>query len=291
MKSNTLLYQFKTSDIATKLIVINVILFLLIRVVAFLFGLSASTLIQWIALPEDFFKLLLQPWSIVTYSFVHLGLWHLVFNMLVLYWFGSYVLNLFSEKRFLTIYLLGAIAGGILYVLAYNIFPVFSGYTGKLIGASAAVRAIMIFIAAYTPHSKLRIFTFNISLWHIGVAVVLLDILQLTSANNPGGMLAHLGGALLGYVYAMQLKKGNDIGVWFENFIAWIVQLFKPKKKKKFKHVYRTTQQKKTRFNKDILNTDKQKKIDALLDKIAKSGYDSLTKAEKEFLFKASKEE
>lgn len=291
MKSNTLLYQFKTSDIATKLIVINVILFLLIRVVAFLFGLSVSTLIQWIALPEDFFKLLLQPWSIVTYSFVHLGLWHLVFNMLVLYWFGSYVLNLFSEKRFLTIYLLGAMAGGILYVLAYNIFPVFSGYTSTLIGASAAVRAIMIFIAAYTPHSKLRIFTFNISLWHIGVAVVLLDILQLTSANNPGGMLAHLGGALLGYVYAMQLKKGNDIGVWFENFIAWIVQLFKPKKKKKFKHVYRTTQQKKTRFNKDILNTDKQKKIDALLDKIAKSGYDSLTKAEKEFLFKASKEE
>jgi membrane associated rhomboid family serine protease len=291
LKSNTLLYQFKTSDVATKIIVLNVILFLLIRIIAFLFGLSASSLIGWIALPEDFFKLLLQPWSLVTYSFVHIGLWHLFFNMLVLYWFGSYVLNLFSEKRFLTIYLLGAIAGGVLYVLAYNIFPVFSGYSGKLIGASAAVRAIMIFIAAYTPHSKLRIFTFNISLWHIGVAVVLLDILQLTSANNPGGMLAHLGGALLGYMYAIQLKKGNDIGVWFENSITWVGQLFTPTKKKPFKKVYRTTQQKKSRSSKNLFETDKQKKIDALLDKIAKSGYDSLTKAEKEFLFKASKED
>ena len=149
----------------------------------------------------------------------------------------------------------------------------------------------MIFIAAYTPHSKLRIFTFNISLWHIGVAVVLLDILQLTSANNPGGMLAHLGGALLGYMYAMQLKKGNDIGVWFENSITWVGQLFTPTKKKPFKKVYRTTQQKKSRSSKNLFETDKQKKIDALLDKIAKSGYDSLTKAEKEFLFKASKED
>ncbi len=291
MNSNSLLYQFKTATIVTRLLVLNGIIFLLVRVLAFLFGFSPTEFVSWFTLPDNFYELIWQPWSLLTYSFLHFGFWHVFWNMLVLYWFGNYVLNLFSEKRFLTIYLLGAIAGGLLYVVSYNLFPVFSGNSGRLIGASAAVRAIMIFIAAYTPHAKMRIFTFSIELWHIGVAVVVLDILQLTSASNPGGMIAHLGGALFGYMYAVQLKKGNDIGSGFERMMDGIANLFKPAKKKPFKKVYRTTQRTSSRSNKQVFDTDKQKKIDAILDKIAKSGYDSLTKSEKEFLFKAGKDD
>ena len=286
LNTESLKYQFKTATIVTKIIVINAIVFLVLNLVAFLFRLTPSNLMSWFSLPDSFSKVILQPWSLLTYSFLHFGFWHLFWNMVVLYWFGSYVLNLFSQRRFLSVYLIGALAGGLLYLISYSIFPVFSNYSGHLIGASAAVRAIMIFIAAYTPEAKMRVFTFSIKLWHIGVAIVVLDILQLTSNVNPGGMLAHLGGALFGYVYAINLKKGNDIGNWFENIIFWVENRTKPKKKRAFKKVYRTTQSR----NKRSFDSDKQKKVDAILDKIAKSGYDSLTKKEKEFLFKAGKD-
>ena len=169
-------------------------------------------------------------------------------------------------------------------------FPVFNGQTGYLLGASAAVRAIMIFIATYTPNTQLRIFFFNVKLWQIGLFVVLLDLLQIPTSGNAGGLLAHLGGALFGYVYARQLTKGNDIGKWFESFIDWFTDLFKPRSKKPFRKVHRTapksTQKKKIETEKNA----HQKKIDGILDKIGKSGYESLTKAEKDFLFRAGKE-
>ncbi len=290
MDTNSLLYRYKSASIVTKLIVINAIVFLLARLVSFLFQFTGLGFIYWFALPKSLELLIVQPWSLVTYSFIHFGFWHILMNMLMLYWFGSYVLNLFSERRFLSIYILGGIAGGLFYVVSFNVFPVFSNASGFLIGASAAVRAIMIFIAAYTPNTKMRVFTFDIKLWHLGAFFVLLDMLQLTSSGNPGGMIAHLGGALFGYVFAVQLKKGNDLGRGFEAMMDWVANLVKPAKKKPFKKVYRTTQRTSSRSNKQEFNTDTQKKIDAILDKIAKSGYDSLTKAEKEFLFKAGED-
>ncbi len=290
MNTNNLTYQFKQANIVLKLIVINTLIFLLIFLSSFFFKIPPGELTAWLVLPNDFFSLMVQPWSLITYSFLHFSFWHVFWNMYILYWFGSYVINLFSTKRFMTIYLLGAISGGLLYVLSYNLFPVFNGQYGGLLGASAAVRAIMIFIAAYTPNTVARIFMFKIKLWQIGLFVVLFDLIQLPSSGNAGGLLAHLGGALFGYIYAIQLAKGNDIGIWFENIIEWFFNQFKPKHKRPFKKVHRTKHKTSSKTSKNSAQVEHQKKIDAILDKIGKSGYESLTKAEKDFLFKAGKD-
>jgi hypothetical protein len=185
---------------------------------------------------------------------------------------------------------LGAICGGLLYVISYNLFPVFNNHVGRLLGASAAVRAIMIFIAVYAPNTVVRIFMFKIKLWQIGLFVVLFDLIQLPSSGNAGGLIAHLGGALFGYLYAVQLAKGNNIGKWFENILDWFVNQFKSRHKRPFKKVHRTRKSTSHRSSKKSDQGEHQKKIDAILDKIGKSGYDSLTKAEKDFLFKAGKD-
>lgn len=289
MNTNNLIGQFKQLSIVLKIIVINTLIFLIFYLGSFFFKLSPSTLVSWFVLPTSFLEIVFQPWSFVTYAFLHAGFWHLFWNMYLLYWFGLYVLNLFTSKRFLTIYLLGAINGGLFYVLAYNLFPVFNNISSNLMGASAAVLAIVIFIATYTPDAMVRIFTFRIKLWQIGLVMVLLDLFQLPSSGNAGGLIAHMGGAIFGYVYAIQLKKGNDIGIWFENFMDLLVNLFKSNKYKHFKQVHKTKQSapKNTKRNP---TTNYQIKIDRILDKIGKSGYDSLTKAEKDFLFKAGKD-
>ena len=289
MNTNNLIGQFKQLSIVLKIIVINTLIFLIVYLGSFFFKLSPSTLVSWFVLPTSFLEIVFQPWSFVTYAFLHAGFWHLFWNMYLLYWFGLYVLNLFTSKRFLTIYLLGAINGGLFYVLAYNLFPVFNNISSNLMGASAAVLAIVIFIATYTPDAMVRIFTFRIKLWQIGLVMVLLDLFQLPSSGNAGGLIAHMGGAIFGYVYAIHLKKGNDIGIWFENFMDLLVNLFKSNKYKHFKQVHKTKQSapKNTKRNP---TTNYQIKIDRILDKIGKSGYDSLTKAEKDFLFKAGKD-
>ena len=289
MNTNNLIGQFKQLSIVLKIIVINTLIFLIFYLGSFFFKLSPSTLVSWFVLPTSFLEIVFQPWSFVTYAFLHAGFGHLLVNMYLLYWFGLYVLNLFTSKRFLTIYLLGAINGGLFYVLAYNLFPVFNNISSNLMGASAAVLAIVIFIATYTPDAMVRIFTFRIKLWQIGLVMVLLDLFQLPSSGNAGGLIAHMGGAIFGYVYAIHLKKGNDIGIWFENFMDLLVNLFKSNKYKHFKQVHKTKQSapKNTKRNP---TTNHQIKIDRILDKIGKSGYDSLTKAEKDFLFKAGKD-
>lgn len=292
MTTSNLSYQFKTANIIIRLIVINTALFLFATLGSWVFKTSPGVLMEWFVLPVDSGSLLLQFWSVLTYSFLHFDFWHIFWNMLVLYWFGQYVLNLFTEKRFLTIYLLGAICGGLLFVLAYNLFPVLSGTLAYLIGASAAVRAIMIFIAAYTPNSEVRIFVFNVKLWQIGVFVVLSDLIQIPSSGNAGGLIAHMGGAVFGYIYAVQLKKGNDLGAWFEKLMDGLASIFKPKKKSPLKTVHKSKTNKKTssKSKTSATKSPSQKQIDAILDKISKSGYESLTKEEKDFLFKAGKE-
>jgi membrane associated rhomboid family serine protease len=288
LNTNNLLDQFKQATIVLKIIVINTLIFLSVYLGSFFFKLAPASFVSWLLLPTDYIELLMQPWSVITYAFIHAGFWHLFWNMYLLYWFGTYVLNLFTAKRFLTVYLLGGISGGLLYVLSYNLFPVFNNINSNLMGASAAVLAIVIFIATYTPNTIVRIFMFKVKLWQIGLAMVLLDIIQLPSSGNAGGLIAHIGGALFGFIYATQLMKGNDIGIWFENLLESFFNLFKPKHKRPFKKVHRTQKRITKQANKKPSN-EHQAKIDSILDKIGKSGYDSLTKAEKDFLFKAGK--
>jgi membrane associated rhomboid family serine protease len=286
MQGQGILYKFKTLNIANKLIVINIAVFLLFFIASFLFNTSSEVLMQWFVLPEEPIEVLKQPWSLLTYSFLHGGFTHILFNMIWLNFFSKFILNLFSEKRFLTVYLLGALYGGLLFVTAYNVFPVFQSKAGYLLGASASVSALMVFAATYSPNISFRFFMVTIKLWQLAVGLFLLDLFRLGSGTNPGGMLSHVGGAVFGYVYAVQLAKGNDIGLWFEKIVASLVNLFKTKKNTPFRKVHRTpknTSKKKTTSVKD----ERQIKIDGILDKIGKSGYESLTKQEKDFLFKA----
>lgn len=288
MAANSLTYKYKTADMLMKLIIINAILFLAFRLLSFFMQTKIKELTSWLTLPDDASEFITQPWAFFTYGFIHFGVFHILFNMIFLYVFGRIVLNLFSEKRLLTIYLLGAFSGGLLYVLSYNVFPVFEGH-GYLLGASGAVMAIIAFIATYTPNTQVRFFVFNIKLWQIAVFLIVADLIRMSTGENAGGMLAHIGGAIFGYTYAVQLAKGNDIGKWFENIIEWFTGLFKTRKQKPFKKVHRTTGRSATAKSMD--KSDHQREVDAILDKISKSGYDSLTKAEKDFLFKAGKED
>ena len=286
MQGQSILYKFKTLNIANKLIVINIAVFLLFFIASFLFNTSSEVLMQWFVLPEEPIEVLKQPWSLLTYSFLHGGFTHILFNMIWLNFFSKFILNLFSEKRFLTVYLLGALYGGLLFVTAYNVFPVFQSKAGYLLGASASVSALMVFAATYSPNISFRFFMVTIKLWQLAVGLFLLDLFRLGSGTNPGGMLSHVGGAVFGYLYAVQLAKGNDIGLWFEKIVASLVNLFKTKKNTPFRKVHKTpknTSKKKTTSVKD----ERQIKIDGILDKIGKSGYESLTKQEKDFLFKA----
>lgn len=284
-------YKFSRFNIFEKIITINVIIFVVARLVGFLFPSSSNIIFNWFEFPVKLGDFITQPWSILSYAFIHYDPWHLIFNMLMLYFIGRLFMNLFNTKLGLNVYFLGAIFGALLFMLGYNIFPDFYKNGILLVGASAAVRALIIFLCAYMPKMEVRVFTFNIKLWYIGAAFVVLDVLGLFG-DNPGGNTAHLGGALLGYLYATQLAKGNDIGKGFERFMDSLVGLFKKSpSKSNLKTVHKSKKQSFAGKSKEEFGEfNKQKQIDIILDKISKSGYDSLSKEEKEFLFKVGKE-
>jgi membrane associated rhomboid family serine protease len=282
-------YQFARLNIAEKLIVVNVLIFIMTRLFAVLFNIALDDIVHWFELPKSFGTFILQPWSIVTYAFFHGDLGHIFWNMIMLYFTGRIFMNLFGERKFVNVYFLGAIFGGLLFILSYNIFPALIGLNNSLIGASAAVMAVLIFVCTYTPNQEVRVIFFNVKLWHVGVFFVLIDLFFIGGGSNIGGRLSHLGGAFTGYFYASQLTQGRDIGAGFSRFLDRIQQLFTKEKKAPMKTVYR----KPTANLKTSVASDKEKyqrQVDIILDKISKSGYESLSKAEKDFLFKAGKE-
>lgn len=282
-------YKLKRLNALEIIIVINIAVF----VIGFLLEkiLNVSDSLYWLKLPSDFFDFLVKPWTIVTYGFAHYGFFHLLFNLLVLYFVSRILLNLFKPKMALSIYFLGIVFGGLTFLLVYNVLPsgVLYAVSG-LVGASAGVRALLIFICAYMPQTEVRLAFWNVKLKYIGIAVVIIDFIGLFSTNQ-GGNIAHLGGSLLGYVYAIQLQKGTDIGTGFQKFMEWFENLFKAKKRSPLKTVYKgKSSQVAGHTKKEFTEFNKQKQIDLILDKIGKSGYESLTKDEKEFLFKVGKE-
>ncbi|HMQ43715.1 MAG TPA: rhomboid family intramembrane serine protease [Mariniflexile sp.] len=282
--ANNIKYKVSRLNVLEKIIAINLVVYLLTFFIDF----------GWFELPSGFDTFLGKPWAIVSYAFLHYDFWHILFNMLWLYVIGRMFLNLFSAKNAINIYFLGAMSGGFLFMLCYSLFPSVFG-NSSLVGASAAVRALLIFLCAYMPNQEMRFFTFTIKLWHIGVAIVLLDVIgvfagiQNPATGNAGGNLAHLGGALLGYFYAKQLLKGDDIGRGFESLLNALGNIFKASKKSPLKTVHKNKSKVGGYTKSDFNEFNHQKKIDVILDKISKSGYDSLTAEEKEFLFKAGK--
>lgn len=294
MNTGNLKYQFAKLSIAEKIIAVTVGVFILNSLIPFLFRLPSNAISKWFELPNVISQFIVQPWSLITYGFFHGGLGHIFWNMLMLYFASRIFLNLFSSQRFINVYFLGIIAGGLVYMLSYTIFPAFINATTSLIGASAGVTAVLIFVCTYVPHQEVRVILFNVKLWQIGVFLVLFDVIQIPLSGNSGGHIAHLGGAVLGYAYATQLGKGNDIGGWFEQLRNTIIGWLKPSQKKApMKTVYKSNSPKRSSNTKTV-NYDqeaKQRKINAILDKIGKAGYESLSKEEKDFLFKVGKED
>lgn len=282
-------YRYERFSIAEKLIVINVICFvlpLLINTFLFLFNGPQNLLLGWFELDADITNLLFRPWTILTYGFLHTGFFHLFWNMLLLYYAGQFFLNLLPARTFLNTYLLGILLGGLVFILSYMIFPAFQKSSPYMVGASAGVMAVFIFCCVYTPEQEVRLLFFNVKLKYVGIAFVLINLVQIPG-GNAGGHLAHLGGAGLGLWYAKRLKNGVDIGLPLERLILALKVLFSPKKP--LKTVYKAPKSKNS-FTPNKNKADHQKKIDAILDKISTSGYDSLTEEEKEFLFRAGKE-
>jgi len=271
--------HFKQADVATKLIYINVILFILLLIASVL---GVNNVLNWVVL-NDRDSLLFKPWTLFTYSFVHSpdDLFHLISNMLFLYYFGQFFLYYFSEKTFLNVYILGAISGGIFFLLLTHWFPI-PNTSRSLLGASASIYAIMTMVIAYQPNQTIRLFGLvSVKLWHIAVFFVILNLIQLNHKINEGGIWSHLGGVLIGYFYLRQFNRGDKIGQVLERTMSLFRRTFA---------AYSSHPVKKQRVPKtdEEFNSKKKKnqeKINRILDKISKSGYESLTKEEKSFLF------
>jgi membrane associated rhomboid family serine protease len=278
----TLKNKYKTGTIIEKLIYLNIAIFLLTLLITVFQGLykgEQNFLMQWFSLDDSTENFLTKPWSILSYGFLHADFLHLIFNMITLYFIGNLFIQYFTEKQALTFYLLGTLFGGLLYVISQNYFPLFEGRNTTLVGASAGISAIFIGIATYLPNYQIKIrFIGFVKFWHLAVIWLAFDIIGLIGAN-AGGSFSHLGGSLFGYLYVRQASNKKV------NFLSLFSSFFK-KKEKPLKTVHKSAKRKQNTVKNSSPN---QQQIDGILDKISKSGYDTLTKTEKEFLFKQGK--
>lgn len=283
--SDDLRYRLANFSIAEKIILANVIFFVLpklLNVIFFLFNIPIDGYTNWFQLSPNLGTFITRPWTLITYSFIHSGFFHLLWNMVLLFYAGRMLLNLFPDRILINNYFLGVISGGLIFIGSYALFPVFSGAYPPMVGASAGVMAVFIFICTYTPNQEIRFFFINLRLKYLGLVFFFLDVIQIPY-GNAGGHLAHIGGAVLGFFYAKQLGVGRDIGTGFQNLWQAIFN------RKKLKTVYQAPKNRSAYSNKSKDGVY-QSKIDAILDKISKSGYDSLSKEEKDYLFRAGKE-
>ncbi len=287
---NDIKSQFKSGSSLMKLIYINSGIFLIILVVqifAFLFRAPeiTQTIISYIAVPASLEELLRKPWTVVSYMFLHEGFFHLLFNMLWLYWFARIFNQYFDQRKLVSLYLLGGLAGALLYIISFNFFPAFTDVIDISIamGASASVMAIVIATATYVPNYNINLFLLGqVKLKYMAIGILLLTSVFDFSVNT-GGKIAHLGGAALGYFYALRLKQGSDPGVWISKLLAGISGWFKPREKMKVTHKKNMSD-----FEYNKARVVHQEQINKILEKISKGGYESLTSEEKTLLFKES---
>jgi membrane associated rhomboid family serine protease len=278
-------YEYNAGTIANRLIYWNIGVFLVS-----LYFLNFKNLEfhfpDWLALSSNPSQVLKFIWTLISYAFLHNSFWHLFFNMMVLNFAGNLFLTFFNEKQFLGLYILSAIFSGLCFVLGFFLLK----KNAPIVGASAAIMAILMATTSYQPLMRIRLmFIGNIKLWHLSAVIILLDIMNVF-IENTGGHISHLSGAFFGFLYIQLLKNGIDLSVPITNCINFVLKLFSPSKKTPFKKIQRNYRQTTVKPISNIKIKDKtQEQIDGLLDKISKSGYDSLSAAEKEFLFKAGK--
>ncbi|MBL4624260.1 MAG: rhomboid family intramembrane serine protease [Flavobacteriales bacterium] len=273
---------FKSNNDLAKIILANVILFIPSNLTQ---GIKFS-FFEILGIPESFFEFIYQPWTIISYMFLHDGFSHILFNMLLLYSFGKILSDVIGNRAFLTVYFIGGFVGGVAYLIFSTLIsigiiplPLFSG----VVGASGAVLAVIVAIATLMPNKELNLlFLGPVKLKYIALFAIIIST-GLNIDANIGGKMVHVGGALYGYFFAVRHKQGKSTGLWFSRIIETIKNIFKRQPKMKVAYKRPKTDE---QFNNEKANN--QQEIDAVLDKISKSGYDSLTKKEKDFLFNIS---
>lgn len=282
-----------------RLLYANIAVFLAIKLLALPFWLFQTQLsadqfaLNWFAVPSDLTKLLFKPWTLLSYMFLHLGFFHLLSNMIWLFFLGQLFVQFLGEKKLWTVYIAGGLAGAVLYIFFFNIFPVFEEVApiSKALGASASVMAIVAAVGTYAPNYSIRLlFLGDVKLKYIAIFAFVLDVISISNANS-GGHIAHIGGALLGFFFAREWRKGKDITAWVNTATVFVKAIFTFKKKSRMKVKYKKSNQQQrseSRYEYNSRKKEEQEQVDAILDKISRSGYDSLTKAEKDFLFRAS---
>lgn len=284
---DNIIQQFKYSHWLNRLIYINLgvfILFMVLQMLDFLFGWNTGAWLgYYTSIPSDPEAFILRPWTLVTYMFVHRDFWHILFNMLVLFFTGHIFMDFLGDKRVLPLFIMGGLAGALLYLILFYVSPNLSNST--MIGASAGVMAILVAAATKAPGLPVRLFfVLEVPFWVVAVLFILLDIAQVP-VSNSGGHIAHLGGALLGYLYIQQLDRGRDWSNSFWNLQRKIAGFFD--RSPRLKTVYKSNS-KNTRPKRASTVSD-QERMDRILDKIKKHGYDKLSKEEKDFLFQISR--
>ena len=295
-------YKAETGTMVTKLVIANVAIYLLINLiwVGIVIGTGSTeaakqyyrVFIDWIALAGSPLYTLTHIWVVITHMFVHEGFFHILFNMLFLYWFGNILGDMIGDKKILPLYILGGLMGGLFYMLSFNFLPAW-GIGTPALGASAAVMGIVISAAMVAPEYEMRLlFLGDVKLKWIALAAIILDLVQATpGATNSGGHIAHLGGAFMGYLFISNLQKGTDFAIPVNNFFSKIRGFFD---NKKLKVAYKNPNAPTLKRNQKAHSVSDhretaQDKLDAILDKIKLKGYDALTKAEKDFLAEESK--
>jgi len=275
-----------------QLILINVVVFVtvsLAKVILHIVGLKEYSSIStyFLEMPLSASEFIFKPWTLFTYFFLHEEIFHILGNMLMLYYFGKLITEYLGHKRLVSIYILGGITAGVFALLIFNTIPYFHSHPsfyGNMLGASGAVYAVVVAAAVLLPdYSFYLILIGPVKIKYFAAFFIFLSILG-TIEHNPGGNLAHLGGAAMGFVFVKQLKAGNDLGKWINQLLGFVANIFKPKPKMKvtYRNTSATANQSKVVYRSD------QEEIDAILDKISKSGYESLSKEEKQKLFSAS---
>jgi membrane associated rhomboid family serine protease len=294
---DTLKYQFRHGGMTMKLLFINLIVFLLVGVTTVtlhLMKVDAETIREVYLSPAldlhpTFWGFLRHPWGIFTYMFVHYDLLHVAMNMLFFYFAGRMFEQLFDSKRLLATYLLGGLLGALLEIIAHEVFPLFMGTNVTVVGASGAVMAVFVAVAFYRPNTQVMFFgIFPLRIIWLAVLFIVSDLISLHKGDGIAHF-AHLGGAIVGMVSVQNAHNSNNIVLMFQRFLTSIQNLFKRNKSPRLKKTVTPGSTRKTDEEYNMEAKARQEQIDRILDKISKSGYESLSKKEKDFLFNQSK--
>ncbi|MEZ5014110.1 MAG: rhomboid family intramembrane serine protease [Chitinophagales bacterium] len=290
--TNDIRNTFRYSDTIIQLILVNVLAFVVQTILLVIFFLAGQREVfldflgKWMYVHSDWHHLLTRPWTLITYQYLHdpLGILHILFNMLYLFFFGRVFVQFSAHKNALPLYVTGGIIGALVFAIACHIIPSLKDLTGQnMVGASAAVMAIVIASATLAPnHTFFLMFIGPVKLKYIALVVILIDLVSMPREINVGGHLAHLAGAATGFAYVQSYRRGRNWFRWWDTFSLRLQNMFR-RRRPRIVYVQQDAAQSK-RKEKD----KQQEKLDAILDKIKASGYDSLSKSEKDFLFKVS---